>query len=254
MQTKRLKQTLVSEYLLLYLAIFAIFITIGVLGGQSLGNSLLLQANLAGSLQSTAPPEVATGQQNLLVIGVDQFNQAQPRLLSAWLLIYFPNKPILTLLPVYPDASGDQATNQQFESAFSLSLNREPGQRFLQTLRQRVWWSHYLVLDEAGFQTGLDALANGASTGETITQVNYLTDPQQNPQEALEAQVLLLSQACEQAGQSLPVLDYVGLLEQTSSHMKSNLNPGELEALWQSLADLGNGLSCEFPLNIDSNP
>lgn len=254
MYTKRIKQTLVSEYLLLYLAIFAIFVTIGVLGGQSLGNSHLLQANLVGSLQSTAPPDVATGQQNLLVIGVDQLNQAQPRLRSAWLLIYFPGKPTLTLLPVYPDVGGDQGINQQFEASFSLSQGGDPDKGFLEALRQKVWWSHYLILDAAGFQIGLDALTDPATNTEKTTQISDLADPQQAPQDALEAQAMLLKQTCEQAGQVLPGLDYTILLQQIRSNMKSDLTSSELETLWHSLADLGSGLRCEFPLNFNSNP
>ena len=220
-----------------------------------LGNNTLFQGlTIPGSAQVPLLTP-ATGQRNLLVIGIDDLSSPSPRLESLWLVSYFPGKSVYTLLPIYPDIIGNNNSNHEaLAKDFNLNANDTPDQAFFDRLGRETWWNNYLVVDESGLAAILDFLGgviidgrllDGSGTPGSLT----LWD---DPFASAHGQTALLQAACVRAA-SLHQQEAIQGLSLLAPHMSSNLDLTQALRDWST--ETGSlALRCEFPLTYPSQP
>jgi len=107
-------------------------------------------------------------QRSIMIITVDDLKVNAARLDSIWLILYVPNLPEITLIPVYPEISSSEDglkidLDNDLQAKFKLESGAIIDPFFLTHLREYgVTWSKYIILDRS-----------------TINQINqYATDPQ----------------------------------------------------------------------------
>ena len=174
---------------LVLLSIFTIFLISGLLTGRAtarvgqiyLSSFAVSQAEGLSDLNNSGYPLPAvfnpdtiasqgdidnSKQRSILIVTVDDLKDNRARLDSIWLILYVPNLPEITLIPVYPEISstGD-GLNIDLDNDLQAKFNLEPGAIidpiFMTHLREfGITWSKYFILDRS-----------------TINQINqYATD------------------------------------------------------------------------------
>lgn len=203
------------------------------------------------------------GQRNLLVVGVDRLASPSPRLESVWLVVYFPGRSPVTLLPIYPALPGTLSQGEPaLEEAFGMAPNGKPSAAFLRRLRQeRLWWSGYLLLDEGGLAVLLDSLGGielGGSRVDGARALASLPSPEVDRLGALDAQAELLRAACKAAGQESPLpatpQELARLLDAIRAHYRTDLDLPAILQEWILGAGEQTALACEFPLQAAAYP
>jgi hypothetical protein len=252
-----LRRILCTPYWPFYAALSTLFLVLGARAGAAIAGWIPFEAiprpqRSGASRQAYAAP--ANGQRNLLVIGVDRLDGDLTRLESLWLVLYFPGRSPLTLMPLYPRGGGPETSQRaNLAEAFSLARSGEPDPAFFERLQhEQVWWSGYVVLDETALAVLVDQLGgvvldgkhlNGDQTLDTIPRAR------EDPQAALQGQVGLLRSACLQAGKRLSGgLDFAGWANALGRYIRSDLDVFELAREWLQAAGPTPTLECEFPL------
>jgi hypothetical protein len=200
----------------------------------------------------------------LLVIGVDRLGPASSRpaarLESLWLVVYFPGQVPITLLPLYPQALGNESpVDPGLPDAFSLTRSGAPSPVFLERLRQeQVWWDGYVLLDETAMVALLDFLGGVSLDGQALDGALALGSIPRSwvdPASALQGQMQVLRAACRQVSAGLSQeLDMAGLLSRVDAHMRTDVDLAQAVNDWLALAGSGElaqfarGQGCEFPL------
>lgn len=146
-------------------AIFFIFVLFAVfvyLGFQAASN---IKANSSGgSLPANAPTALASAQQNILLIHVDDLTSSKPNLISAWgAFIYYTDPNQIIFLPLLP--SYNTAVQSAIESEFSLDKTRQVSSRFVSLLRQEfdIKVTGVVVTDNQGLTYFNNQLAGQAA-------------------------------------------------------------------------------------------
>jgi hypothetical protein len=200
----------------------------------------------------TVQKAASNGQRNVLLVGVDRLDAAQPRLEGIWLVAYLPPTPRLTILPLYPASlSGGAPEDTRLESLFRLLPGGAPDPAFLSALQEKdLWWNNYAVV-ESSLLGQLADLAGGVSLGEgemdgqaLLASLPHAWD---NPKKALRAQAKAMQALCGEAGAVIPHLDANQVYPMVASRIASDLNAGQILKSWQDLQKSGDSLSCEFP-------
>jgi hypothetical protein len=200
----------------------------------------------------TVRKAASNGQRNVLIVGVDRLDAAQPRLEGIWLAAYLPPTPRLTILPLYPASlSGGAAEDSRLESLFRLQPGGMPEPAFLSALQEKdLWWNNYVVV-ESSLLGGLTDAAGGVSLGEGEmdgqTLLAALPHAWDNPKKALRGQAKALEALCGRAGAVIPHLDAQQIYSMASRHMVSDFSANQILSSWQALQGSGDSLSCEFP-------
>lgn len=199
----------------------------------------------------------ATGQHNLLVIGVDDLTSPSPLLESVWLVGHFPGNSIFILVPLYPNPTeNDDSQNKDLGNMFSINSAGVPDRAFFNYLEKETWWNNYLVIDEAGIATILDflgevildgGLLNGSETFQSMTL------PGKEQFATAQGQTELLQLACIRAA-SLDQEQLIKGLKRITPHIKSNLDFTPHPQDWLTEKGSLPGLRCEFPVTDPSEP
>lgn len=138
-----------------------ILVVIGALVGFRAANTLSTAAYTAEESPQLAQQEsrplaiLQNGQRNILMVLVDNLSSPQPQLKSLWLILYMPQSPIVTLMPVFPSAMNVESdSNEELYQNFSITPAHSGlvlEQAFLDILAEKeLTWSGYVILDEIG--------------------------------------------------------------------------------------------------------
>jgi len=211
-------------------------------------------------------------QRNLLVIGVNQLNSAQPVLESAWLVLYSPGLPHFSFIPLYPlqDTSRPDL-EQAIQTAFKVDRNKTPSAAFLNALRSSgAWWNHYLLLDELALAELIDMSAS-PTLPERLTGLQLVAESLEgsSARSPVATQARLISAFCRGAVHPAYPTDIAALLDRFSDHLSTDMKsrqilnelrwlfnpdqagqPGTAEELEDSSATSqasGTAIVCEFP-------
>jgi hypothetical protein len=232
-----------------YALLFCACLFLGGWAGVSVARSNVARQIFHLRRPASGLAQPANGQRNLLVIGVDRLDNAQPRLESVWLALYFPGRSPVAFLPLYPGPGGEEA----LPAAFELTPAGDPGERFLEQLRrEQLWWSGIVLLDEAGLAAALDFLG-GLPVGERplggALALASLARPWEDPAGALQGQTALLQASCAAAaGRDFDPREIRQFLRDTSGHLRADFELSQAAEEWLDLAGEAPGLTCEFPL------
>jgi len=225
-------------------------LTLGFVGARQ--NSAAGRSALPGTPVFSLPTP-PSNQLNILVIGVEQTQQPQTRLLSIWLVIVSRVSSEVRLLPIYPPASRAGAGGYSSAHlpvwvdsrslAAVLSAELLAGQDYL--------WNEVLLLDRFAMVRMLELLGGGALQGGLLDQaaaVIALPAPWEEPQESLRTQAGVLANLCANMSSYSLLLGLDGLVTLPASHLQTSLDEHELLAEWERFVDAGLHAQCEFPL------
>jgi hypothetical protein len=217
----------------------------------------------SNDVKSDPPPEgINNGQRNLLVAWVDRLDSASPRLEGLWLVMFVPDSPSLTWLPLYPGGLIENIDgNQNWFTDFQLMQDEKLDPQFIADLRSKdVWWNNYLVIDDPGLVTivnrNLNASEDPAITpqpdaGERI--IANMPLAWEDPAEALKAQFDLLDRFCLSPSGSYHAASAMDLIGPLDHHLITNLQADEILSIWNNLRLTG-GRLCKFPTrNLSEN-
>jgi hypothetical protein len=211
---------------------------------------------LSMNIQADPPPQgINNGQRNLLVAWVDRLDAARPRLEGLWLILFVPNSPSLTWLPLYPaglivNIDG----NPQWTADFRLTPDGKLDAQFVADLRSKdVWWNNYLIIDETGLaeivNRSLNANEDPGITPQPDAGVRIIANMPpawEHPEEALKAQFDLLEKFCLPPTATNRVASEADLIGPLDHHLITNLQADEILSIWNDLRLTG-GRLCKFP-------
>jgi hypothetical protein len=265
---KTLTSTLVRIYrspdLIFYGGAFLIFLLIGSWGGRLISSSSIfktpspLMINIAQ--EAPTPADLpATGQRNLLVIGVDYLSASQPQLESVWLVMYFPGKLDFTFMPLYPQPADQKSLQDStLVASFSQDEAGRPSKAFLQQLTSQAWWNNYLVLDQDAMIALID-LVGGFTTGEGNIQgakaIAGIAPASQDASAAYYDQASLLSNLCLQIQIHPPSIEsIVATFRKLEANMVTDLDIKTILEEQPLVSRANLNLHCDFPLLTSSVP
>jgi hypothetical protein len=195
------------------------------------------------------------GQNNLLLILVDQLEDSEPSLQGLWMLIKAPSGKQVTFMPIYP---ADSDIGHDVKQAFGLIKGSGLSPEFENVLqKQGLWWDNYLIIDREILATlvqlagGID-LGEGSSNGQQV--IDLLPIAEQDAQTALQLQARIAQGICQRFDSLLQYENPEEIFDlliggAPSQPVFSDLSHAELLASWNRLKKAG-GLACEFPTLI----
>ncbi|MGW8250823.1 MAG: hypothetical protein ACWGO1_09295 [Anaerolineales bacterium] len=210
-------------------------------------------------------------QTNVLLLGVDDLHSPDPVLESVWLILYLPDMPQITWMPIYPQILRTEMgvrlqANNALADTFTLENESEPGQDFLQLLKQDdIWWSHYVILDRSGAIELIDSLggvevASPLRSSEMVKVSGLQALSELRPANgdlygALYSQATLIQQLCR-----IPPKSYLNLnraqiiMQRLKDHLITDLTAEHVIDDLQLMIKSGGGFVCDFPsLNLLSS-
>jgi hypothetical protein len=204
-------------------------------------------------LQAASTSSVTgNGQQNILIVGVDDLSFEKPALENVWLVLYLQNSPQITLLPIYPDNSTRQATveNEILNELFRLDQERQPSPAFLSSLKARnLWWNSTLVMDREAMASivefvGGDALSGHSSGSEAMKDIPHSAV---DPEAAFLEQFRLAQEICRGTKKMSPDRNISSLFALIPDHIAADLDLEQAKSAWFRFFEHGSGFNCEFP-------
>ena len=238
-----------------FLISFGLFLVLGFSLGiaisRSQGNAASYQEIVSThSLGSSLP----TGQRNILLIGIDQLGASRPRLESAWMVLYIPGDPSLTLVPVFPVAGAAPSSQYpDLQNKFELNPDHTPSRKFFDSLKSmNLWWDHYLVMDEMAVVELINRLGTVTAKSSPINGLRAVANlplAWENPNAAVLAQATLLKEICREVAQVNPETRWnpSRILDELSDHLATDMTAIQLQSEWQALASSKGRLTCDFP-------
>lgn len=95
---------------------------------------------------TVTPAATILHQRNLLIIGVDRLQEPAAELKSLWLVIYYPDKPRVDLLPIFPSI---QEKNPMQSQTIAITSRNEPTGAFWDQIEGRdILWHGYVLVDK----------------------------------------------------------------------------------------------------------
>jgi hypothetical protein len=195
----------------------------------------------------------------LLIIGVDRLNVQDPDLESIWLLGYFPNKPHISLVPVYPSPPSPSLHGQaEIIRSIHLTADGHPSPELVRFLRkEHIWWNGHVILDATGMIELVDLLGGVQIGGQQLNgalAVSSFPPPSEDLPAALTGQTRLLRGMCSQIRQLDPSVDLRKLLNLMPNHLQTDIDVFETVRIWRELVRSGQDFVCDFPLMQASLP
>lgn len=283
---------MIIRRLIVPLLAFTSFLVTGLWIGNQVGNTVKYSHSLAGQkylearADEIANPEpnsnalispwnelplpdseinrVKAPQRNILVIAVDEISGEHPRLEGVWLILYLPDLPHVTLMPIYPEVSTDGRTmivraDDKLAGEFDLTPDKVPSPAFFESVAEKkIWWNNYLLLEKSTLEKLVDSMGGLENTnhnsGEALAEysgsqaVDMLTSTQVDPLAGLLSQAQFVQRLCRISSQPLFSagkfrFTYALLKE----HIITDLRPEQIVADLEGMLQRGGGISCEFP-------
>jgi hypothetical protein len=238
-----------------YLILFGSTLVLGLHAGRTTAVTLAASRPDPTPVLTQLPPTPqavripGNGQRNLLVIGVDDLQAPQPRLEGLWLVLYIQGYPQITLLPVYPQPSGQDNGQPvlSLEEDFHLAPAGEVDPALLDALKARqLWWNHYLVLDGKAVDKIFQWNEKVTKGNGGIQSVADLPTAREDPDGALDGQHKKFLDLCQAVNLSSPE-DRSLLIELASEHVVTDLDLKEAADEFRNLISHPQRLVCEFP-------
>lgn len=233
----------------------------GQLEHQSFAPQSQLTSNMSTELKAVLPSRL---QRNILVIGVNHLESPSPELEGIWLILYLPDMPRVTLMPIYPSvmrgASGGRIiADSALAQNFRLDSKSVPETSFFEALAELdIHWDNYLLLDEIAlidlidFMGGLEKTptVDGAQSDKTtgIQALAHLQPTLNNPEHALLSQMQIAQRLCRtHLSLNNPPERIPELFDTLGKHLVTDLQPSQVIADMKSMLPAGGGITCEFP-------
>ncbi len=231
-----------------YGLVFLLLFSIGIMGGIVIGKNKLFQIFQDNNISIKSEDRFSNSQHKYLVIGVDQIKSPNPNLESIWLLISFPGKSSLTLIPVYPTVEGGiPLADSTLAQLFSISGEGIPGTGFFDHLREQIWWDNYILIDMAGFAAVLEFLNQAEADFEVTSTFTSLPPVWQDPVGALHGQTQLMNTACTQASNLPGKINTIEFIQNIQTHFHTDINWEEIIQQWSFEQQDSFQINCEFP-------
>jgi hypothetical protein len=246
------KKAIRCAFLLLLLGVF---LTVGVFSVAFEVYAQKKDVRMSQGLSAPAPSPstpMAGSQQNVLVILVDRQIEQNPKLEGVWLVVYMPNTPHLTFLPIFPvGLSGQTAQDASLAGSFRLDSHKRPTIDFLKAIEAKdIRWNDVLVFDKVSLAVLID-LSGGLDSAQGLmggtNAVSRLPSAWQEPRTALENQAALAGGICQKMDRLMGNPDTARLMELLAGRVYSEVEflihfPG-----WSNFRNFGGNVSCEFP-------
>lgn len=202
-------------------------------------------SSLAGSYTNGYDTPI---QQSILVIGVSDFAEKQPYLISLWMAMYLTDRPHVIFMPIFPSFLAQGNHNDSLQKIFNLNANHEPAQNFLYALRQNnLQWDNYVVVDRVAITSIVNLVTSSTGSPPDQELQNMLFDDSDSQLMKLSNQTRLLQSLCATVSR-LPFLpDVSSLYNLIPTHAISNLEIKPFISDWQIRLAQGSPLTCEFP-------
>ncbi len=227
-------------------------------------NAPLPAEALARVINPNQKPPTRMEQHNVLLIGVDDLGSLTPTLESVWLILYIPDLPQITWMPIYPHVLRRQdgmhiEARASVREAFNITNGAYPSQGFLSIIEEEgIWWDYYILVDQTAVIElidslgGIDSLTPGkipetkkSSGSEAFSDLRSTSG---NLQEALISQANLIQQLCRIPPESYLKLDQaLSIFKQLDDHLKTDLTPQQIIEGLQSMVGNGGRFVCDFP-------
>jgi hypothetical protein len=131
--------------------------------------------NLASQQPSSNPLlkilPMSTGQHNLIIVLVDQYQQPSSRLMSVWFVSMYTvesNPPELAFSQIYTPQSTSELS-KALGTEFSITSHGDPGNNFWNVIRShKIDWENYVVIDLPAAERILEWLIGQDYNAETI--------------------------------------------------------------------------------------
>jgi hypothetical protein len=231
----------------LYISLFAL----GILLGWKVGNSVQRPVEIDPPLDS---------QRNLLIIGVDRADATKARLQGVWYIAYRLDKPLVTLMPLYPAAPvSNSAHDQQLEQIFRINRGGVPDQEFIETIKSfhEINWDAQILIDDIAIMEIVNLLGGIEMNG--IIQsgpraVGDIPPAWEDRSGALQGQTQLLTQLCQKVSSYSEQYPIQQIVELIPKHIATELDVSDALDDWSRLINNGADLKCDFPLFDSPNP
>ena len=228
--------------------VFLLLFFIGIMGGRTLGKNKLFQDFQVKGMIADSESNSDRGQRNLLVIGVDQNNSPDPILESIWLLISYPGKSNLTLIPIYPTVEGGiPLADSTLAQIFSISPEGVPDTRFFNHLRDQLWWDNYILINKEGISGVFELLNKSQPDFEIAATIASLPAAWQDPDGALQGQSQLMKMACERTSKLLEQIKISKFIQDIQPYIQTDLNWEAVSQTWSFEPPDSLQIECEFP-------
>jgi hypothetical protein len=193
-------------------------------------------------------------QRTIVLIVADDLMAPKPQLFATWIVLYRPDAPRITFLPLYPPNTVTLTSNPpDLASNFTLDADKSPGQAFAESLQKfNFAWNGYILTDEIGITQTVDWLQGIAINGTRASgtaALSTLTNPWDDPLGALETQQALITNICTKVSALKPEanwLELAGLM--MPQHLHTNLSLESALIDWKTLATAGEPITCEAPI------
>jgi hypothetical protein len=251
-----LRKILVSPISLIYGFLFLAFFV----PGAWLGMTILIGKDNGPVDSNNHEDPVRSGggnqQKNLMFISVDSFSPHTSRLRGVWLAVYIPDRPDVSLIPIYPlYAETDALADQRILRSFALDAAGIPDNEFFDELKKSIWWDHYLIVDDYALSQWIDFIGGVSVEGSPLDgyeAIKSVPVPPIDLEESLAGQVNLLGTICQRISIHPAPENFSTYLSGLADHMRTDTTVEDfLGPLLVSKTSDGPKINCEFPtLNI----
>ena len=233
------------------MVIFSISLSL-VFGYRLIASKTLTCVNqsLPFSVLNLSHRQVQGIQRNILIVGVDHLSLPKPNLVSIWLVLYFPNLPHLTFIPIYPQATiAGLDTSQSLSQRFDLNPDKTLDPSFTAVLENLgYWWNNYILIDALSLAEIIDQSGAGLADSSLrgIQAVAGSLSTGANSESSMLRQRDLIAWGCVQLG-TLSQGSILKNLEAINKHIVTDLSAWQLKRESQFLTRSPEEISCEFP-------
>jgi hypothetical protein len=193
-------------------------------------------------------------QRNLLVIGVDRNGTTKARLQGIWYVAYRLDKPLVTLMPLYPGAPvSNSERDQQLEQIFRINQRGVPDKEFIATIKSfhEINWDAQIVIDDIAIMEIVNFLGGLERDGKIQSGplvVGEIPPAWENRSGALDGQTQLLDLLCQKAAARTELNNLQYIIDLIPHHIATELEVSEALEDWSRLITSDSDLKCDFPL------
>jgi len=229
--------------LILILLIFAAC----AIGGYFVASKINVGSSNSQSENQTVSTALASQQQNLLLVRVDDLSSPSPKLVETWIVFTaFTDPPQVMFMPLFPVY--DAAKNQELASAFGIDSYGDLTDRLIQTIKDQTntTLNGYILVDTKG----LDAIADWFDIEGLQTSANPANSDDEKHALLLNSQ-FFLQNVCAQLKQGAAPSQFASIQwsKLIPNHFNTDLTFGHLMASWDKINRSSAVQQCEVLSN-----
>jgi hypothetical protein len=199
----------------------------------------------------------STGEQHtIILIQTDDLTQASPKLISIWLLFYYPDHPKLTLLLLYPPLAGRNGIKARaLGQKFALTSKGTLSQDFSASLQNFGFnYNGYIITDGYSLAQWIDWLG-GIKLNENLDLQNGSTvikslPPSETGNDRGAWMKQVSTRVCDKLS-GLPIdANWFTLMNNIApSHFHTNLSVELLMGDWKKIKSVTEAITCEVMMS-----